>query len=105
MIDEEFLRILRCPVSRQPLKLVDDVVLARLNAAIGEGRVLNRLGQTVTQTLDGGLTNQAQTLLYPIHDEIPCLLADEAIELEPFGAATGEQGPPPTHRIENREPG
>ena len=62
----------------------------RINAAIGEGRVLNRLGRTVTQTLDGGLINQTRTWLYPIHDEIPCLLADEAIELEPFEVGTRE---------------
>jgi len=105
MIDDEFLRILRCPVTRQPLQVADDAILARINAAIGAGRLLNRLGQTVTQALDGGLINQTQTLLYPIHDEIPCLLADEAIDLAPLAAGSGEHCPPSIDSIEKGGPG
>jgi uncharacterized protein YbaR (Trm112 family) len=82
MISEEFLRILRCPLSRQPLKLADKPLIARVNAAIEERRIVNRVGERVSRRCDGGLINEAVTLLYPIHDEIPCLLVDEAIALE-----------------------
>jgi uncharacterized protein YbaR (Trm112 family) len=88
MIRDEFLRILRCPLSRQRLKLADGSLMARVNAAIEAGRIVNRIGQTVRRRCDGGLINQEGTLLYPIHDEIPCLLVDEAIvleQLEPHG--------------------
>ena len=37
--------------------------------------------QTFDQLLDGGLLRGDKTFLYPIHDGIPVLLADEAIPL------------------------
>jgi uncharacterized protein YbaR (Trm112 family) len=86
MISENLLRIFRCPVSQQPLRLADDALLSRVNAAIQAGRVVNRLGETVTRPLAGGLVNEAGTLLYAIHDETPCLLADQAVELEQLTA-------------------
>ena len=84
MISEDLLQILQCPSTRQPLKLADASLVARVNAAISEGRAVNRLGEAVRKTLDGGLVNQNQTLLYGIFDDIPCLLVDEAIELGPY---------------------
>ena len=81
MIGDDFLRILRCPLTHQPLTLAGADLLERVNAAVDAGGIVNRLGETVTRRLDGGLVNQQGTLLYAIHDDIPCLLTDEAIDL------------------------
>ncbi len=82
MIDKEFLDLLVCPVDRTPLRLADDVLLGRLNEAIQAGRVRNRIGQPVERPIEGGLVREDNALLYPIIDEIPVLLADEAIPLD-----------------------
>jgi len=82
MIDKEFLDLLVCPIDRMPLRPADEALLDRVNEAIQAGRVRNRIGQPVEQTLEGGLVREDNALLYPIIDEIPVLLADEAIPLD-----------------------
>lgn len=81
MISDDFLRLLRCPLSHQPLTPAGAELLEQVNRAVREGRLVNRAGEPVTRPLDSGLVNAAGTLLYAIHDDIPCLLADEAIDL------------------------
>lgn len=82
MIDKELLKILVCPQDRTPLSLADDQLLARLNQAITAGKVKNQGGKAVRELLQGGLVRQDKTLLYPIVDDIPVLLTDEAITLD-----------------------
>ena len=81
MIDKEFLEILVCPQNHMPLELADAALLARLNRAIAEGRITSTAGRPVEDSLQGGLVRQDHALLYPIVDEIPVLLAEEAIAL------------------------
>ena len=78
----ELTQILRCPEDRSVLSLADPELVTRLNSAIRAGRLRNRRGQTVEAPLDGGLVRAAGDLLYPIVDEIPVLLQDEAIPLD-----------------------
>jgi uncharacterized protein YbaR (Trm112 family) len=81
-VQAELLNILLCPVSRAPLLPAGDLLVARLNAAIRAGRARNRAGRRVEKPLDGGLKSAAGNVLYPIVDQIPVLLADEAIILD-----------------------
>ena len=81
MLDRKLLAVLVCPVDRTPLSPVDDAILARVNRAVAAGRVTNRVGRLVDQPIGGGLLRADKTLLYPIIDGIPVLLADEAITL------------------------
>jgi uncharacterized protein len=73
--------ILVCPIDHTPLEPVGDQLLARINRAIAAGRVKNRAGRPIEQPIDGGLLRTDQTLLYPVLDDIPLLLADEAIPM------------------------
>jgi uncharacterized protein YbaR (Trm112 family) len=82
VIDKELLAILVCPDTRRPLRLADDQLLDRLNEAIAAGRVSNRGGQPVGQPLAAGLVREDGGVVYPIVDEIPVLLVDEAIPLD-----------------------
>jgi len=82
MIDEEILKILVCPQNQTPLKLADERLLSSLNQGISAGQIENQGGQPVREPLQGGLVREDRALLYPIVDDIPVLLIDEAIPLD-----------------------
>jgi uncharacterized protein YbaR (Trm112 family) len=79
---EDLLKVLRCPEDRSALSLADRALVDRVNSAIRAGRLRNRGGHAVGHPIDGGLVRAAGDLLYPIVDEIPVLLQDEAIPLD-----------------------
>ncbi len=81
MIDKELLAILACPETKEPVALAEEELIAELNSRIARGEVKNRAGKTVEGKLDGGLVRTDGACLYPIQDEIPILLLDEAIPL------------------------
>jgi len=82
MVDPELLEILVCPENKTPVALADDAVLTKINAAIEAGTLKNRGGELVDAKIDGGLVREDQAYLYPIRDDIPIMLIDEAIPLE-----------------------
>jgi uncharacterized protein YbaR (Trm112 family) len=84
MIDRELLDILVCPETKQPVRLADSELVARINASIAAGGVSNRGGDSVSEAISGGLVRQDGKLLYPIRDDIPIMLIDEAIFLDSF---------------------
>ena len=81
MLDADLLKILRCPETRQPLTLADVALLGRLNAQIDAGKLNNRAGQPVSRRCDGGLVRQDGQFVYPVCQDIPILLINEAIPL------------------------
>ena len=81
MIDQELLAILACPETKEPVALAEEELVAELNSRIAHGEVKNRAGKTVEGKIDGGLVRVDGAYLYPIQDEIPILLLDEAIPL------------------------
>ena len=81
MIDPKLLKILCCPETRQPLALADAALVETLNQQIVIGQLRNRGNQPVKEKLDGGLIRSDQKFLYPIRQNIPVMLIDEAIPL------------------------
>lgn len=81
-ISPELLDMLVCPESYQPLAPAEPELIARLNGAIVQGKVVNRAGQPLAGAIEAGLVRQDRTLLYVVADGIPIMLADEAIPLE-----------------------
>jgi uncharacterized protein YbaR (Trm112 family) len=79
--DAGLLEILCCPETRQQLALAAPSALEQLNRQIAGGRLKNRAGQTVTGKIDGGLVRADGKYLYPLRQNIPILLVDEAIPL------------------------
>jgi uncharacterized protein YbaR (Trm112 family) len=82
MVDQELLDILVCPETKQPVRLADEGLLARLNAAIASGTIVNRGGKPVSGTVSEGLVREDGQVLYPVRDDIPVMLMDEAISLD-----------------------
>lgn len=82
MIDKDLLDILACPETKKDVELADKDTVEKINKAIQEGRVRNKLQQKVDQPIEGGLFRVGdRSCIYPIRDRIPILLVDELILL------------------------
>jgi len=82
MVDSELLDILVCPETKQSVTAAGPEVLARLNQAIREGYLENQGGEKVIGTIDEGLVREDGKVLYPVREDIPVMLLDEAIRLD-----------------------
>jgi uncharacterized protein YbaR (Trm112 family) len=81
MIDPELLKILCCPETHQSISLAEPSLIERLNQHISAGQLRNRTGQLVHEKIEGGLVRADNKFLYPIRQNIPIMLIDEAIPL------------------------
>ncbi|MDH3269868.1 MAG: hypothetical protein OEN56_00960 [Gemmatimonadota bacterium] len=82
MIDPKLLDILVCPETKQPLRVADEGLLAKLNASIEAGSLTNRGGESVTSPIPEALVREDGSALYPVRDDIPIMLIDESIPLQ-----------------------
>ena len=78
-MDRKLLDILCCPVTKQPLALLDKSELAALNEAIAAGGLQRADDTRQSEPITEGLITRDHQTLYRIDDGIPVLLADEAI--------------------------
>lgn len=84
MIDKELLSILCCPETKQDIEYVDGAVIDRINGKIRQGSLKNRGGEDIREPIDAGLVREDRIYLYPIRQDIPIMLIDEAIPFEEF---------------------
>ncbi|HWF17927.1 MAG TPA: hypothetical protein VG754_01585 [Verrucomicrobiae bacterium] len=80
-MDAELLKILCCPETHQELRLAAPELLDKINAQIAAKRLQNRAGRVVEEKIDGGLVRADGRFLYPVHEQIPVMLVDEALPL------------------------
>lgn len=83
-IDRKLLEILCCPVTKQPLRLLNPDELARINAKISDGQIVNAKNVAVATTLDEGLITENRQRIYRIDDSIPIMLEAESIPADQF---------------------
>jgi len=81
MLDEELLKILADPKTKEPLRRATPEEIARLNAAIQQKSLKNQSGQPVNDPLTEALVAPKSQRAYPIRDGIPVLLFDDALSL------------------------
>ena len=78
-MDKRLLDILCCPVTKVPVRPLARNELDALNAAISTGGVQTTASIAVSSVLQAGLITNDGKLIYRIEDDIPVMLADEAI--------------------------
>ena len=81
MIEGKLVDLLRCPQDRSRLRVAPPEVVDRINRAIDAGTAVNLAGERAEKRIDAGLIREAGDLLYPVIDDIPVMLPDEALEL------------------------
>ena len=78
-VDKRLLEILCCPVTKTPLRLLTEGELAALNQAVATSQVLNGAGARVATGFTAALITRDEKSIYRVEDDIPVMLADEAI--------------------------
>lgn len=73
------LELIRCPITRQKLDIASVELIERLRASLRDGKLMNRLGTNVMDDFQSGLLNESKSWFYPVVDDIPTLVPDEAI--------------------------
>ena len=82
MVDPELLEILVCPEDKTPVRPADSGLIDRLNGGIRSRAVKNRGGQIVDEELTEGLVRADGKYVYPVRDDIPVMLIEEAIPVD-----------------------
>lgn len=77
----ELLHSLRCPETHQTLVISEPGIIGQLNARVAAGQLRNVANRAVTMKLESGLTRADGKVLYPVRQNVPVLLVDEAIRL------------------------
>jgi uncharacterized protein YbaR (Trm112 family) len=78
-MDKRLLDILCCPTTRSGLRLMAEPELAALNQSILAGGVVSGGGTRISVAVASGLITRDNRTIYRIEDDIPVMLADEAI--------------------------
>ncbi|MFQ6005388.1 MAG: Trm112 family protein [Woeseia sp.] len=80
-MDKRLLSILCCPVTHKGLSLARPELLNKINGAISDGRLVNRDGATLSESVDEALVTDDGKIMYPVDDGIPILLEGESVAL------------------------
>lgn len=84
MLQKDLLDILCCPETKEDLTLAEASLLEQINRQIAAGSVKNRAGQAVTEKIDEGLLRKDRKFLYPVREDLPIMLIDEALPMDQF---------------------
>lgn len=85
-LDSRLLDIICCPVTHSPLERLGADDLQRLNALIGEAKIVNRGEEVLADALEEALVTRDGKLAYPVRDGIPVLLGEQGISMTQLDA-------------------
>lgn len=78
-MDRKLLDILVCPLTRQPLALLESAGLEAMNRAIAGGGLRCGDGRVQAEPLREALVTRDRRTVYRVDDGIPVLLVDDAL--------------------------
>lgn len=81
-MDKRLLHILRCPITHKALSLARRETLAKANAAIEAGTLVNREGDVVGESLSEALVTDDGKQLYPVLNGMPAMFESLSIDLD-----------------------
>ena len=81
-MDTSLLNIICCPVTREKLSIATSKQLKFINSEIAKSNLTKLDGSIAKKPQSKALINATKTLLYPIEEDIPILLENEAIEVK-----------------------
>ena len=81
-MNPELIDILCCPETKQPVKPADKELVSKFNKLVSQRKLKNRGGKYVRRNLDSALIREDGKYAYPIRNNIPIMLIDEAIEVK-----------------------
>ena len=81
-MDKELLDMLCCPETKEDVSLAEGALIDSLNRKIAAGQLKNRGGEVIKEKMESGLIRADRKVLYPVREDIPIMLIDEAIPLE-----------------------
>ena len=81
-VDRKLLEILVCPVTKQPVSMLEASKLQRLNELVAEGQIHTLDGTAVTEPLQEALITANGNTIYRVDDSIPVMLESESIPCE-----------------------
>jgi len=81
MIDQELLKMLRCPRSHQAVQMAPESLVIKLNSAIERGELRDVDDQKITHPIEGAVMVPHAKQVYPIRGGIVSMVADEAISI------------------------
>jgi len=82
MVNPDLLDLLVCPETKQTLMVADADILDRVNQAVEGKSLVNQGGDRVKGRIEEGLVREDGKVLYPVKNDIPVMLLDEAIRLD-----------------------
>jgi len=86
-MDKKLLSILCCPVTHKGLALARSGTLKSINSAIAAGKLKNRDGAALDESLREALITDDGKTMYPVNDGIPVLLEGESVAMEQIDAS------------------
>ncbi len=81
MMNKRLLSVLCCPVTHKGLSVVRADQLKKVNTAISAGKLANRDGAILSESLKEALVTDDGKIMYPINDGIPVLLEGASVAL------------------------
>jgi len=80
-MNDDLLRDICCPATRQSLRLAESSVVDRVNAGIAADGLKNHGGTLVEDRIDAALMREDGEVIYPVRGSTPVLLVAEAISI------------------------
>ena len=78
-IDRKLLEILVCPVTKQPVSLLSQIRLDKVNRLIEQGKLHTLDGAKLDTPLQQALITQNGNTIYQVHGDIPVMLEEQSI--------------------------